>query len=147
MNWLDVDLPNLQFISLGDTAFYGPITITVESIYRELSANILDLPSLQSMKLGKTSLGGKADGSCSLTMRSIQAMIGWIECIDLPSLTSIASEQYSFYNIRSVVLESWLNGHFLMDIDIPNLQNVDLPHSFRNVESKSIDSLLSLSRF
>ena len=60
--------------------------------------------------------------------------------LDLPNLTSIISDGYSFYRASTVILsslilmiESW--------IDIPILQTVNLPGSFRYVESKSITSI------
>ena len=60
--------------------------------------------------------------------------------LDLPNLTSITSNGYSFVNPRSITLSSSiLNIEWW--IDIPNLQIVSLPNSFRNVLSTSITSI------
>ena len=59
--------------------------------------------------------------------------------LDLPKLTSITSEGYSFYEPHSVTLSSLILNDCW--IDIPNLQTVDLPDSFWYVKSKSITSI------
>ena len=67
----------------------------------------IDLPSLQSIKLGEYALNGfNDDESCSLTMRSIHSFDFQLKWIDLPILSSITSEGASFYNPRSVIMES-----------------------------------------
>ena len=60
--------------------------------------------------------------------------------IDLPKLTSISSDGGSFNYPRSVTLESISEFGYRSYLDIPNLQYVKLPYSFRNVQSKSISS-------
>ena len=66
----------------------------------------VDLPSLESIQLGKYALEGRDYYSSSLIMRSNNEMIRKICFVDLPNLTSITSEKYSFYNPRWVTLES-----------------------------------------
>ena len=61
--------------------------------------------------------------------------------VDLPNLTSIYSEGGSFYEPHSVILESIFKVQLLWYIDIPNLQNVNLPDSFKKVKAKSILSI------
>ena len=79
---------------------------------------LIDLPHLNSIKLGYCALYGRNDESCSLKMEN------------LPKLTSITSNGDSFEYPRSIILSN-----------IPNLQTVYLPYSFRNVRSKSITSI------
>ena len=98
----------------------------------------VDLPSLQSIQLGNEALYGKMrDKSCSLKMRShIWYDSKWLN-VDLPKLTSILnSGGHSFYCYGSVTLESELFQWCKLHSDIPILQNVDLPHSFKRVQSK-----------
>ena len=59
--------------------------------------------------------------------------------LDLPNLTTITSDGYSFYYPRSVTLSSNISNEYW--IDIPNLQTVHLPDSFGIVKSKSITSI------
>ena len=66
----------------------------------------IDLPSLVSIKMGDLALVGKDDESCSLTMRSIHSIDFQLIWIDLPNLASITSDGYSFYNPRTVIMES-----------------------------------------
>ena len=64
--------------------------------------------------------------------------------VDLPNLTSIYSEGGSFYEPHSVILESIFKVQLLWYIDIPNLQNVNLPDSFKKVKAKSILSIFGI---
>ena len=67
----------------------------------------IDLPSLQSIHLGWWTLRGKRDDdSSSLTMRSTNEMVSKWWNVDLPNLSSINSNGYSFNNPRSVTMES-----------------------------------------
>ena len=68
----------------------------------------IDLPSLQSIEFGEYACTGRVDPCCSLIMRSLNEGI-WIEMIDLPNLTSLTSEERSFYNVCVVILESMNN--------------------------------------
>ena len=105
------DLPHLNSITLG----YG-------TFCESLSTVISNLPHLNSIKLGYEVLVGKEnDSSCSLKMEN------------LPNLTTITSDGYSFYYPRSVTLSN-----------IPNLQTVHLPGSFGEVKSKSITNVSPL---
>ena len=66
----------------------------------------IDLPSLQSIKLSDIALAGRDDDeSCSLTMRSIYSIENQLK-LDLPNLSSITSVKGSFYNPRTVIMES-----------------------------------------
>ena len=76
-----IDLPSLLSIELAYQSFGLSLFTIMESIlliWNEIKW--IDLPSLQSIKLGEYSLNGRADESCSLTMRSIHSMISnWNE--------------------------------------------------------------------
>ena len=68
----------------------------------------------------------------------------WLN-VDLPNLTSINSGGASFYHPRSLTLESISEYWTWSYLDIPNLQNVNLPTKdgyspFKNVQSKTIKS-------
>ena len=103
-----IDLPSLQSIELGNLSFGLSSTTIIESIlliWNEMKW--IDLPSLQSIKLGEYALCGRDnDESCSLTMRSIHSIDFQLKWIDLPNLSSIISDKLSFYNPRSVIMES-----------------------------------------
>ena len=61
--------------------------------------------------------------------------------LDLPNLTYIISNGYSFNQPRSLTLSSLiLNIEWW--IDIPNVETVNLPYSFLNVLSTSITSIV-----
>ena len=60
--------------------------------------------------------------------------------IDLPNLTSINSDDYSFYRPRTVTLESISEYWILIVLDIPNLQNVKLPNAFQFVYNTIVNS-------
>ena len=67
-------------------------------------------------------------------MRSNNEMIEMICCVDLPNLTSIINSKGGiFLYPRSVTLESISEYGILMVLDIPNLQNVSLPNSFKRI--------------
>ena len=104
----EIDLPSLQSIELGKTSFGGSSTTIIESmilIWNEMKW--IDLPSLQSIKLGYCALCGHDDDeSCSMTMRSIHCIDFQLKWIDLPKLSSIISDKLSFYNPRTVIMES-----------------------------------------
>ena len=73
-----------------------------------------------------------------------EVLMKWFEMIcfvDLPNLTSITSGGSSFRWTRLVTLESISQYKILMLLDVPNLQNVDLPNSFKSIGSKSISSI------
>ena len=74
---------------------------------------------MNSIKLGRGALVGRYDDSSSS-----------LKMENLPNLTSITSDGYSFICPRSVTLSN-----------IPNLQTVDLPHSFEKIKSKSITNV------
>ena len=98
----------------------------------------VDLPSLQSIQLGNEALYGKMrTKSCSLKMRSlIWYDSKWLN-VDLPKLIPILnSGGHSFYCCGSVTLESELFQWCKLHSDIPILQYIDLPHSFKRVQSK-----------
>ena len=59
--------------------------------------------------------------------------------LDLPNLTSLTSNGWGFNYPRSVILSSIIMIEYW--IDIPNLKIVQLPGSFKYVESKSITSI------
>ena len=66
----------------------------------------IDLPSLQSIKLSDIALAGRDDDeSCSLTMRSIYSIENQLK-LDLPNLSSITSVKESFFECRTVIMES-----------------------------------------
>lgn len=105
-----IDLPALQHIVLGKMAFNQSFTTIIESIHLYwLNILVVDLPSLQSIELGEGALCGRDDdSSCSLTMRGIISwLIDWCS-LDLPQLTSITSNGYSFFYPRIVIMESLL---------------------------------------
>ena len=60
--------------------------------------------------------------------------------VDLPNLKTCKSRGYSFYNQFSVTLKSNSHSDYWPLLDIPNLQNVELPSAFFFVDSKSISS-------
>ena len=63
--------------------------------------------------------------------------------VDLPKLIPILnSGGHSFYCYCSVTLESELFQLCKLHSDIPILLDVDLPHSFKRVQSKSISSIV-----
>lgn len=72
--------------------------------------------------------------------------MAWIigyNAIDLPSLISINNTAGgSFYDPRSITLESWQVPILLTSIDIPSLNHINMIHSFLNIESKTINSIL-----
>ena len=76
MNMALVDLPNLEYITLGDTAFCDSLSTIIESIEELNEIMSIDLPSLISIRLGWRALAGRKDELCSLTMRSLNEMIG-----------------------------------------------------------------------
>ena len=63
----------------------------------------IDLPYLQTIELGVSALMGKSYASCSLTMSSIILNNHYFR-IDLPSLTAISSQGFSFYYPRIVYM-------------------------------------------
>ena len=65
----------------------------------------IDLPSLLFINLGFQSLVGQNDESCSLTMRSIYSIENQLK-LDLPNLSSITSVKESFFECRTVIMES-----------------------------------------
>lgn len=71
--------------------------------------------------------------------------MAWIigyNAIDLPCLISINNAAGgSFYDPRSITLESWQVTILLTTLDIPSLNHIDMVHSFLNIESKSINSI------
>ena len=71
---------------------------------------IIDLPQLNSIKLGSFALAGRDD--CSLKMKSNIDMNELI--IDLPNLTSISSDEYSFLYPRIVTLSSLILNDWMM---------------------------------
>ena len=103
-----IDLPSLQSIELGYGSFGCSSTTIIESmilIWNEMKW--IDLPSLQSIKLDEYALNEfNDDESCSLTMRSIHPIDFQLKWIDLPNLSSITSVRESFYNPRTVIMES-----------------------------------------
>ena len=64
----------------------------------------------------------------------------WLN-VDLPNLTSIKSVGESFYNTRSLTLESIYQYWILIILDIPNLRDVKLNNSFKNVIHPVIQSI------
>ena len=103
-----IDLPSLQSIEIGYQSLEVSLFTIIESIFLIWNEmKWIDLPSLQSIKLGLGALCGRADDeSCSLTMRSIHSIDFQLIWIDLPNLASITSDGYSFYNPRTVIMES-----------------------------------------
>ena len=61
--------------------------------------------------------------------------------LDLPNLTSITSDGSSFKRPRIVTLSSLILNESW--IDIPNLQTVNLPHSFWYTQTISIKSMFN----
>ena len=102
----------------------------------------IDLPSLQSIHLGWWTLRGKRDDdSSSLTMRSNNEMI-WNDWMQI----FLIYHPLILMDIVSIILVQWqwkvfLNLEYWWYLDIPNLQNVNLPDSFLDVQSKSISSI------
>ena len=89
------------------------------AFFYSLSTVISNLPHLNSIKLGIATLAGRYyDSSCSLKMEN------------LTNLKSITSDGTSFYYPHSVILSN-----------IPNVQTVHLPDSFKIVKTKSITSI------
>ena len=75
---------------------------------------IIDLPHLNSIKLGYRALSGRYNNStCSLIMESDIDMNELI--IDLPNLSSIISDGYSFYYPRSITLSSLILNNWMMN--------------------------------
>ena len=70
--FLDIDLPSLKSITLGNWAFNASIYTVFESIYTFVyTPSLLDLPSLRLVMLGEFALSGRYDNPLSsLTMRS-----------------------------------------------------------------------------
>ena len=66
----------------------------------------VDLPSLRSIQLGQDALKGRDYYSSSLIMRSIMIWMKKICFVDLPNLTSITSNEWSFDYPRVVTLAS-----------------------------------------
>ena len=64
-----IDLPNLQSITLGDTAFNASLHTVIESMNWIRMKWLIDLPSLQSIQLGYEAVEGDYSDSCSLIMR------------------------------------------------------------------------------
>ena len=132
------NLPKLSTIKIGEIGYYSynfryssfvikdlPHLNSIElgnlAFDNSLSTVISNLPHLNLIKLGGCALFGRNDSSCSLRME------------DLPNLTSITSKGESFKYPRSVTLSN-----------IPNLQTVNLPYSFRYVQSKSITNVSTI---
>ena len=62
--------------------------------------------------------------------------------VDLPNLTSINLQSSNFERIQVLILYSRIKKEYLLNLDLPNLQNVDLLGLFENVKSKTISSLV-----
>ena len=70
---IELDLPNLVTIELGDYSFSTSLTTVLDSISDEWSNDFIDLPKLKSVRLGYYSLYGVwGSSSCSLVMRGMQ---------------------------------------------------------------------------
>ena len=97
----------------------------------------IDLPCLELIDLGEYTLYGDYDKYNSLIMESID---DWIDnIIDLPNLSNISSIGRSLFWIRDVYLYSIIYIiHY--EIDIPNIEEVNLPYSLRYVYSSYIYS-------
>ena len=76
--------------------------------------------------------------------------MAWIigyNAVDLPSLISINNTAGGSLNEpRSITLESWQVLILLTSLDIPSLNHINMIHSFLNIESKTIYSILCNER-
>ena len=103
----------------------------------------IDLPSLKSIDLGEYALCGRRyDSSCALTMRSMK-QVCWI-------LNNRSTNSY--FNYQSLPAQLWklpignirkcvINAKNI-NLDIPNVENVQLRRSFRFVQAKTISSMI-----
>ena len=77
------------------------VTVFESKGYNDSNILPVDLPYLQTIELGSGAIQGIYDASCSLTMSSIILNNHYFR-IDLPSLTAISSQGFSFHFPRFV---------------------------------------------
>ena len=95
MNW-QIDLPLLQSVKLGDSAFSYTGSFAMSN-----------LTSLQSINFGGSCFGGYKDyagGASSFSLIGIVEWTKWI--IDLPQLQSVKLGDYAFQNSQSFVISN-----------------------------------------